>query len=182
MTFENELQPGQFPERFDYARLVSLAKRRLGGLEHHAEDVVSLALMKWARISTDRRGVARIEQVIKTEAYSFIRSERRARDRDTRAVNDRGLVIGGTERPHSDYDIVVLREALAETIRKTGATVTAVDLEVFELLVAGCSPSDIVRRTDLTRHQVRRSRLAWQELLRRTLAEPAPTRSSAPQA
>lgn len=162
----------QFPDRLDHARLVALAKRRLGGLDDHAEYVVSLALMKWARISADRRGVARIEQVIKTEAYSFIRSERRSRERDTRAVNDRGLAIGGTGRPYSDYDLVVLRNALAETIQRMGATVTAGDIEVFELLVEGFSPSEIVRRTDLTRHQVRRSRLLWQELLRTTLSTP----------
>ncbi len=184
MTFENEPEPGEFPDisqPADYARLVALARRRLVGFEQHAEDVVSLALIKWARIPADRRGIARIEQVIKSEAYSFLRSERRARERDTRSVSDRSLAVGATSRAHTAQDAVELRQALAETIRSSGVTVTATDVEVFELLLSGLSPSDIVRRTSLTRHQVRKSRKLWQKLLRRTLAEPAPSRRSAPQ-
>ena len=183
MTFEKEPEPGKFPDisrRGDYARLVALAKRRLVGLEHHAEDVVSLALMKWARISADRRGVARIEQVIKTEAYSFIRSERRSRERETRAHADRSLPTDGSARPHSEHEAMLLRRSLVETSRRAGVPITATDIEVLELLLVGFSPSDIVRRTDLTRHRVRASRRKWQDLLRRTMAEPEPSRSSAP--
>jgi DNA-directed RNA polymerase specialized sigma24 family protein len=184
MTFERDPEPGRFPDiskRSDYARLVALAKRRLVGLEHHAEDVVSLALIKWAKISSDRRGIARIEQVIKTEAYSFIRSERRARERDTRAHTDRSLTTDGQDRPHNEHEAVLLRRSLAETSKREGITITDVDREVFELMLVGFRPSEIVRRTDLTRHQVRRSRQMWQQLLRRTISEPAASRSPAPQ-
>jgi hypothetical protein len=170
----NDPEPGKFPDiskRAEYARLVALAKRRLVGLEHHAEDVVSLALIKWSRISSERRGVARIEQVIKTEAYSLIRSERRARDRDTRAHADRSLNATGSVRPHNDHDAVLLRRSLVETSLREGVVLRSVDLEVLELVLAGFSPAEIVRRTDLTRHQVRRSRRTWQDLLRRSMIE-----------
>ncbi|MDH3682677.1 MAG: hypothetical protein OEV40_22320 [Acidimicrobiia bacterium] len=183
MTWKDQI-PGEFPDiskREEYQRLVALAKRRLVGFEHHAEDVVSQAMMKWARISTDRRGVARLEQVIKSEAYSFIRSERRARDRDSRVYADRSSPIAGHARPHTDQDTVLMRRALAETCRQEGISLNARDIEVLELLLAGFSLSDIVRRTGFTRHQVKSSRRKWQDILRKTLAEPAAERRPAPQ-
>jgi len=175
MTWRNQI-PGQFPDitqREEYQRLVALARRRLVGFEHHAEDVVSLAMMKWARISADRAGIARLEQVIKSEAYSMIRSERRAKERDTRAYVDRSSPIGGATRPHTDQDMVLLRRALAETIASSGMVIRAQDLEVLELLMAGLSISDIVRRTGISRYQVKSSRETLRNLLRRTLTEPA---------
>ena len=67
----DSFRPGEWPRLTakDYRDLVRLAERRLVGYEHLAEDVVSRTLIKWASISTEKRGVARIEQVIKTEAY-----------------------------------------------------------------------------------------------------------------
>ncbi len=159
---------------------MALAKRRLVGFEHHAEDVVSLAMMKWARIAPNRGTVARIEQVIKTEAYSFLRSEQRARDRDTKAFGDRALPIAGTARPHSDQETVLLRRALAETCRRERAAIRARDIEVLELLLAGFSLSEVVRRTGFTRHQVRTSQKVWQDLLRKTISEPTADRSPTP--
>ena len=175
MTWKDQI-PGQFPDiskREEYQRLVALARRRLVGFEHHAEDVVSLAMMKWARISAERAGIARLEQVIKSEAYSMIRSERRAKERETRVFDDRSSPLGGSTRPHTDQDMVLLRRALAETIASSGLVVTVQDLEVLELLMAGLSISDVVRRTGISRYQVKRSRETLQILLRRTLTEPA---------
>lgn len=183
MAWKDQI-PGEFPDisrREDYQRLVALARRRLVGFEHHAEDVVSLAMIKWARISADRRGVARLEQVIKSEAYSFLRSERRARDRDTRVYADRSSPIAGTARPHTDQDTVLMRRALAETCRAEGISLRAQDIEVLELLLSGFSLSDIVRRTGFSRHQVKSSKRKWQDILRRTLAQSAPDRRPAPQ-
>ena len=185
MTYENQPEPGRFPDmsnRADYARLVALAKRRLVGYEHHAEDVVSLALMKWARIPADRRAVARIEQVIKTEAYSFLRSERRWRERDTRSVTDRSLAVGLRAEPTTTRKPCCSAGLWRRRFGRSGTTITATDVEVFELLLVGFSPSDIVRRTSLTRHQVRKSQQLWRQLLQRTLAEPAPSPSAAPPA
>ena len=166
--------PGEFPEltRREYQRLVALAKRRLVGREHHADDVVSLAILKWVRISPARRRVARIEQVIKSEAYSLIRSERRARERDTRAVGDRSSPLGGSARAHTDQDLAELRLALSTAGRQTGIELSAEDIEVFELINAGYNLSEIVRKTGLSRHTVRSSRLRLQHLIRATLNEP----------
>lgn len=178
-----EQTPGEWPdisERSDYQRLVSLARRRLVGFEQHAEDVVSLAMMKWARISADRRGIARIEQVIKTEAFSFLRSERRARERDTRAVADRSSALSPDARPHTDQEAAVLLRILLETSRDEGISITALDIEVLHLLLSGYKAAEIVRRTRFSRHQVRTSRQKWQVVLKKAGLEPAPDRSSAP--
>lgn len=174
--------PGEFPDisRAEYQRFVALAKRRLVGFEHHAEDVVSQALVKWTRISASRRGVARLEQVIKSEAYSFIRSERRYRDRDTRVFADRSSPVAGSSLPHNDNDVVLLRLALAETSERAGIAITTDDVEVFELLIAGYSLSEIVRETGLSRHSVKSSRRKLQELLSRTLCESTADERSAP--
>ena len=181
MTWKEHI-PGEFPDisRGEYQRFVALAKRRLVGFEHHAEDVVSQALMKWTRISASRRGVARLEQVIKSEAYSFLRSERRSRDRDTRVFADPSLPAAGPSRPHNDHDVVLLRLAIAETSRRVGISLTTEDVEVFELLNAGYNLSDIVRLTDLSRHNVKSSRRKLQELISRTLLEPTADKRSAP--
>lgn len=171
-----------FPDilkRGEYQRLVALARRRLVGLEHHAEDVVSQAMIKWANIRPERRAVARIEQIIKTEAFSLIRSERRWRNRDTRATGDPTNPIAGNSRTFTDQEVVVFRQTIAEAIKRTEVPVTRQDLEVLELLMAGFSLSDIVRRTGMTRYQVRRSQGRWKVILR-TLNEPAtaPTTAS----
>ena len=182
MTWKEHI-PGEFPDisRAEYQRFVALAKRRLGGLEHHAEDVVSQALIKWTRISASRRGVARLEQVIKSEAYSLVRSERRFRNRDTKVFSDRSSSVAGSGRHHVDHDVVLLRLALADTSKRAGIGLTTDDVEVFELLIAGYSLSDIVRETGLTRHKVKSARRKLQELISRTLLEPTADERSAPQ-
>jgi tetrahydromethanopterin S-methyltransferase subunit A len=84
-----EYTPEEWPDvRGDYQRLVGLARRRLVGFEHHAEDVVTRAVMKWATIPAAKKPVARIEQVIKTEAYSVIRSERRLKEREGKVARN----------------------------------------------------------------------------------------------
>ncbi len=167
MTWE-EQRAERFPDltrKGEYQRLVALARRRLIGLEHHAEDVVSRAVMKWATIRPETRALARIEQIIKTEAYSLIRSERRARDRDTRAATDRALSGGGSARPHTDQEVAVFRHSIVEAIEAAQIPVGRQDLEVLELLLAGYSVAEITRVAGLSRYQVRQAQQRWRTIL-----------------
>ncbi len=167
--------PGEWPDptEWGYERLVRMARRRLVGYEHLAEDVVSQALMKWSRIAPSKSRVARIEQVIKSEAYSMIRSEQRRRDRETRVVHDRsssrhhgGSSLDGHDP--GDQALCVLRQALIATCKREQIRVTAIDTEVLELLFGGCSPAEVARITGLSRYKVRRSRHLWADVAART--------------
>ncbi|MGF1597203.1 MAG: hypothetical protein ACFCVK_09780 [Acidimicrobiales bacterium] len=151
----------------EYSRLLRLARRRLVGKEHHAEDVVQRALMKWAAIPTHKRGVARIEQVIKSEAYSWLRSEKRATARDTAVHTDPSSPMAGDRFGTVDDERIVLMRAIVETCRRHGITVRRSDVEILELLMAGYSLSDIVRETGLSRHEVRSSRRMWKDVIGR---------------
>jgi hypothetical protein len=143
----------------------------LVGSEHHAEDVVSRALIKWTQISPEKRGVARIEQVIKSEAYSVLRSEIRRREREARATRDPTLVA--RDRSRAQRDLCDLRRALGETVKRHAITITSTDVEVLELLFAGLSLSTVVKITGLNRYHVRRSRATWQRVLDLTDLESA---------
>ena len=173
------LQPGQWPSNLshdDYRRLVLLAERRLVGYQQHAEDVVSRALMKWAKISPEKAGVAHIEQVIKTEAYSVLRSLSRSRVRDTgHALHQSG--DGDPAAEERNY--VLLRQAMAETCIHHRITITTVDTELLELLLAGLTQEQTRRVMGLPRHQVRRSRAIWQRVVQlmelETLADERPS-------
>lgn len=165
---ERQHQPGKWPdlsEPQEYRRLVALARRRLVGHEHHAEDVVSRAIIRWYAIPAEKGGVAQIEQVIKSEAYSLLRSEGRASNRDTAAFRDRGLALGDCYRATVDPDIVVLRRAIAHYCHEAKISLDASDVEVLELLFAGYSMAEIVRTTKLTRYDVKRSRALWRRIL-----------------
>ena len=114
----DEFKAGTWPAltRSAYSRLVQLAKCRLVGYEDHAEDVVSQVLIKWSALPPDRASVARIEQVIKTEASSWRRSEQRLHARERRAAADRAL---GAEHNVDSlyYDALVLEVGQAHERR-----------------------------------------------------------------
>ena len=165
--------PGRWPDLSEYGtyeRLVKLARRRLVGCEHHAEDVVSRALMKWHTISPDKRGVARIEQVIKTEAYSVLRSEHRLRERETRFVRD-PVCPSPAITQRDDHEICLLRRAMAETCKRHDITITTAEVEILELLFGGRTPSAVVRLTGLSRYEVRKARRKWQHIVNLTFLE-----------
>lgn len=167
-----EYTPEEWPDvRGDYDRLVSLAKRRLVGLEHHAEDVVARALMKWATIPAGNKSVARIEQVIKTEAYSVIRSEQRLQARQSRYVRDPTSAAGGAGRSSGDLEFCLLRRAIVETCKREGIVLTQYDVEVFELLLAGYDMTGIGRCTGLSRYEVTKARAKWQNVLSMTIVD-----------
>ncbi|MEL7156145.1 MAG: hypothetical protein AAFN30_06040 [Actinomycetota bacterium] len=153
----------------EYGRLVWLAKRRLVGHEYHAEDVVSRALMKWQGLPDRQRAVGRIEQVIKSEAYSLLRSENRARERERRVAADRSEGSNNMEAGTTSTDLRLLREAIAQTCKREGITLTNRDVEFVELLLAGLNLSEAQRSMKASRHEVRKLRDKWRRVLRQTL-------------
>ena len=165
-----EYTPEQWPDvRGDYERLVALARRRLIGFEHHAEDVVSRAVIKWATsIPVEKKPVARIEQVVKTEALSWVRSEQRRRDRERKVAHDPTLRSGQADAV-DEIDRRLLRREIAQLCRRERRTLTPCDVEILELLFAGYSLSAIVRHTGLTRHEVKKARAMWRDILSRII-------------
>jgi DNA-binding CsgD family transcriptional regulator len=148
-----------------YRRLLELARRRLGGCEHHADDVVSRALAKWVTIPSRKRGVARIERVIMSEAYSLLRSESRLAERERRAALDRSLDTARAAASH-ELELVVLRRAMAQALQRQRLQITANDLEVLDYLWAGSSVAEIARSLGCSRHHVIQSREKWRRVVR----------------
>lgn len=171
-----EFVPGEWPKisRREYERLRLLASRRLRGHEHLADDVVSRSLLKWTQIPLRKRAVARIEQVIKTECWSVLRSELRARERDTRAAVDPTVGPDRAARHESDVDLQLLRQAVTETCCRERIPLTALDVEVFELLCAGFTLAEAGRALGATRHDVRRSQSTWRRVIGHTLSNDRP--------
>lgn len=152
----------------EYQRLVWLARRRLIGHEHHAEDVVSRAAIKWSRLPPAQRAVGHIEQVIKSEAFSFLRSEGRSRRRERTVAEDR------SRQPYGSSDATelrLLRTAIAETCRRHRITLTRRDVRFFELLVAGQTLAEAERTMQTSRYEIRKMRDTWRRVLRLTLDE-----------
>lgn len=148
------------PGRYDH--LVLLARRHLVGQEHHAADVVSRALIKWRHIPGEKRGVARIEQVIRSEANSLLRSEKRLKGREARASLDRSRTVSAGS---SDHDWCLLRQALVEVSYRMGVSLSEIDLEVFELLVSGLTMAQVARTMNRPRHLIKASRTKWQRII-----------------
>ncbi|MFV0524090.1 MAG: hypothetical protein ACK5RL_06290 [Acidimicrobiales bacterium] len=164
--------------RFDRRHLLRLARRRLVGWEHHAEDVVNRAIVKFEQLPAEQRPRARIEQIVKTEAYSLLRSEQRRRDRETGYVTDPSLPVAGRRQATTAFDVVVLRQAIAATCREEEMEVSVVDIEVFELLMAGYSLAEIGRMGAFSRHEIVTSRDNWRRIVRRVLADEEPATQS----
>ena len=172
----NGFTPGDWPrisER-ERERLVALARRRLGGYEHLADDAVSRTLMKWIRIPAHKKSVARIEQVLKTECWSILRSERRTRERETRAATDPSLTSRGEHHVEREMEFRLLRRALAETCERERIRLTVLDVEVFELICCGFNLAEIARSLDAPRHEVRRAQMTWRQVIKLTLSSDLP--------
>ena len=145
----------------EHKRLLRIAASYLRGAEHHAEDVVTRALMKWRTIPADRQPVARLEQVMKSEARSLLRSERRAQDRERRWAADRALTSNPDEIDRH-LELWELTDSLIATARSVAVEIDQDDLVILDLMLQGMRVADICRCTTLTRYQVRRSRAKWQ--------------------
>jgi DNA-directed RNA polymerase specialized sigma24 family protein len=154
-----------------YDRLVQLAKRRLAGIEHGAEDVVSRAVVRWASLPPRTWPVARLEQVIKSEAASWRRTEHRLAARQLRAGRDPTLRTPMLVPYYLDVDLIVLRRILATASEKQGGAMATRDVEILDLLLAGYSQQEIAKLANCSRDTVRRSRTRWQLVLSSMLAE-----------
>lgn len=165
---DDELVAGEWPllTPATYNRLVRLARWRLAGYGSHAEDVVSRSLIKWASLPAPKRAVARIEQVIKTEAASWYRSEQRMRQRESKAITDRS--IGATELvgPGAEVEMLLVKQILYDVASQNDIKISSRDIIVVEDLLAGLRVSEIVSTRKLSRYRVTRSREKWRIILR----------------
>jgi hypothetical protein len=119
--------------------------------------------MKWSMLPVDKQAVARIEQVIKSEAYSLLRSEHRLHNREARLTGDPTSSAGGPSPSQSDYELGLLRVALAAACEDGRLVITVVDIEVLELLFAGHNLTSTARLTGLSIYEVKKSRDRWRQ-------------------
>ena len=171
-----EPRPGQWPKvsRAEYERYRRLAMWRLrgSGAEHLVDDVVSRAMIRWAALPEDTVSSARIEQVIKSEVYSALRSEKRLKGREQRAATDRSAKRSTASPQATDHDMMLIRYSIVQTCNRCHLGLSTKEIEVFELLVAGLSLAEISRLTHLKRHQLRKIRGVWRRILTEVLADP----------
>lgn len=150
----------------EYRRLTNFARRSLVGYEYAADDVVINAVLRWRKISPTKQGVARIEQVVKSEARSFLRSEDRRRHREHRWASD-AVRCGGQPLPWLDHERRMLMRSLLATAARMGIEVTPLDRQVLVLVFCGLRESDMVREIPASRHRVRRSKAKWRRVAER---------------
>ena len=151
--------PGQFPDFSDLDRLryyLRIARRYLRPwhLQVYAEDVVISAGDRWSRMA-DAPPSARFEVIIRSEASTVIRSHSRRRNREERYDAARGNCQNpdDCQRARCELLLSVAREA-----RRLGISLTPIDLEIVQLLMAGLNQAEIRRAMDLSRRQYSGSR------------------------
>ena len=162
-----EFTPGEWPNLAvprSYQRLVALARRRMVGHELHAEDAVSRAVIRWARLSSDLQTVARLEQVVASEANSIVRSEGRRRDREERSARDPTLHPSLVTRDSEEQVVVAI--VIGQSMRRSTAPFTDLELLILDLLRAGLTTAEICRRHNLSRYYVGQVRRQWRLVLR----------------
>ncbi len=157
------LIPGRWPElsRSGYSYLVRLAEIRLVGYESGAEDVVANSLVKWQSIDAAKAGVARIEQVIKTEAASWRRGEERRRARERRSAQDPTIGFAVQSSTPLELEAVLVGETLNTTLERENVPVSEKDLQALEMLYDGHWMSSVSAELCTSRHSIRRSRQVW---------------------
>lgn len=168
MSDEYEYQPGRWPDLSvprRYEHLVALARRRLVGHEHHAEDAVSRALIRWAQLSPDLSPVARLERVIASEANSILRSESRLRCREERSARDRALP-SRTSGDAGEVDRILISIVIGQSLAGSKSTEADAEVRILDNLHAGLSVADICRRHNYSRYYVNQIRRRWRVLLR----------------
>lgn len=157
--------PGQWPISLvghsEYRRLVALASRKLVGYGHLAEDAVSRAFVRWSQMpATTSR--ARIEVVVRSEALSLLRSEKRREQRERRVCGDPSSPLSHVV--HHD-DAYLLRRVIVAHCRREAVALSAVELEVFELLCGGASIAELTVELGLPRHRIKAIRDKWRRIL-----------------
>ncbi len=164
MSEEDVSTPGRWPKlsRGSHARLVQLARWRLGGHSSAAEDIVQQAFIKWTSIDESKADRARLEQVVKTEAASYLRSEGRRRTREIRFATDRARVNRRSDDESLAVDMRLAAGLLASLARRRGISITAIDVLILNRLLDGEAISRIARELHVTRWVVKQSRQRWQ--------------------
>jgi DNA-directed RNA polymerase specialized sigma24 family protein len=159
-------RPGEWAELTgpQYQRLLALARRRLVGYEHHAEDVVARAMRRWLKIPKDHPS-ARIETIINSEAKSLLRSEKRLAARQRRATDDRSSPLWAGRAEQNQFDLALVRAEIGQVCQRFASQISTVDVEVLEHLFAGFTIAETARSMELQRHEVKRSRFRWRTLL-----------------
>lgn len=167
-----EPRPGHWPDISGpyYRYLLGVARRWLVGHEHEAEDVVDRAIERWRRVNPDHPS-ARLEMLIRSEALSLLRSDDRRRRREQRAAGARSIASTSDLTQESSLDL--LRWELARTCQRDGIEMSATDIEVLELLLAGHTLAETARMMGVERHVVKRSRRRWQPVVEKTSLDQA---------
>ncbi|MCP4963717.1 MAG: hypothetical protein GY926_00590 [bacterium] len=168
MVEEDVPTPGRWPmlSRGSHARLVQLARRRLGGHTSAAEDIVQQAFIKWTSIDESRADRARLEQVVKTEAASYLRSEGRRKAREIRYATDRARGYQHSDDESAAVDLRLAAGLLASLARQRDISITTIDVRILTQLLNGETISGIARDLDVTRRVVKQSRQRWQLVAR----------------
>jgi len=148
-----------------YQRLVNLARSRLGGITHLAEDAVQEALISWHRSDAANNPRARIETIVISRSHDLRRQLDRSHKREANAMID-----GHSATPDADQalETSALRLAAHQNYEATWGGADDLDYEVLELLLAGFNQLDIGRRLNLTRSMVRSSVKRWQHAFHKT--------------
>jgi hypothetical protein len=161
----DQLTPGEWPDLSDrelQRRLRDLARLRLGAAGQHADDVVSRAIIRWARMHPGTTSAARLEKVIASEVSSLMRSELRLKRRERRAALDRTSPTLVAQ--HQDWG--ELRLSLDQSIRRRQIPPSATDGAILEMLYEGHTITAIAATLGISRYAVTSCRERWRRIAR----------------
>ncbi len=160
---DDKVVPGTWPKlsKEGHDRLVRLARRRLVGWEADAEDVVHVAYIKWASLSSSAADVARIEQVIKSTAESWRRSDKRRSAREAKYEMGQARVPDDLAEL-TEVELSLMVGELELFALRVGISIEQTDLEVLRSLLAGISMTQIARNMNQRRTDIRKIKGRWQ--------------------
>lgn len=158
------LEPGEWPTltRAGRRRLTWLAERYLIGWPHAAEDVVVDACVKWAAMKPRFGSRPRLEQVVKTTAISWSRSEQRRLARQGRHIEYAGAERSNLDQVSHEMDLRLMVQEVTVSAVGAGLRIDDLDRLILRLLLDGESMAEVSRRLGCGRSRVRTSRLLWQ--------------------
>ncbi len=170
---DDKVVPGTWPSlsKAGHERLVWLARRRLVGWEADAEDVVHLTYVKWASLSGSTADVARIEQVVKSAADSWRRSDNRRIAREAKYEGRRAR----SHDPEADYteiDLSLMVRELELLAIGFGVSISETDLKILRHLLDGESMTQIAAAMNRSRYEIRQARGRWQHVWKMSLVGP----------
>ena len=146
-----------------YQRLVNIARSRLAGMSHLAEDAVQEALISWHRSNAASNPRAQIETVVISRAHDLRRKMTRSQQREWKVTADTQ-----TSNPSHDpdTDLAALRLTAHQNYAALWVDVDIIDSEILELLLSGHNQTETAEHLRLTRAVVRSSINRWRLALR----------------